>query len=157
MKIKVILISIILLASMTILFVVNNNSNNKTNLETEDKMEKNEILLVINDNYLDIELENNNAVKELVEILKQKELTIFAQDYGNFEKVGNLGFNLPTSDKQIKTEAGDIVLYNGNQISLFYNSNSWSYTKLGHIKNITKEELINILGNGNITLKFKLK
>lgn len=157
MKIKVILISIILLASMTILFIVNNNSNNKTNLETGDEMEKYEVLLVIDDNYLDIELENNNAVKELIEVLKQKELTIFAQDYGNFEKVGNLGFSLPTNDKQIKTEAGDIVLYNGNQISLFYNSNSWSYTKLGHIKNITKDELINILGNGDINLKFKLK
>lgn len=157
MKIKVILISIILLASVTILFVVNNNSDNKTNLETGGNMENYEVLLVIGDNYLDIELENNNAVKELIKILKQKELTIFAQDYGSFEKVGNLGFSLPTNDKQIKTEAGDIVLYNGNQISLFYNSNSWSYTKLGHIKNITNEELINILGNGDITLKFKIK
>lgn len=63
-----------------------------------------------------------------------------------------MGFNLPRNDKSITTSAGDIVLYQGNQISLFYNSNSWSYTKLGRVQNVSGAELKNILGSGDVTL-----
>jgi hypothetical protein len=67
-----------------------------------------------------------------------------------------LGFSLPKNDKNITTSAGDIVLYQGNQISLFYNSNSWSYTKLGKVQNISSRELKDILGSGNVTLVISL-
>ena len=84
------------------------------------------------------------------------DIVVNAHEYGGFEKVGDLGFSLPREDTNITTSAGDIVLYQGNQISLFYNSNSWSYTKLGKIQNISSNELKNILGNGDVTITFTL-
>ena len=87
--------------------------------------------------------------------LKKGDVIIHAEDYGNFEKVGELGFSLPRSDKYITTSVGDIVLYNGDEISLFYNSNSWSYTKLGKVQNI--KDLKKILGTGDVTIVLSLK
>ena len=77
--------------------------------------------------------------------------------YGGFEQVGSIGSTLPTSDKQMTTKAGDIVLYSGNQIVIFYGSNSWSYTKLGCISNKTVDELTDLLGKGNITVTLSLE
>lgn len=74
------------------------------------------------------------------------------KDYANFEKVGSLGFNLPRNDEQITTEVGDIILYQGSQLVIYYDTNSWNFTKLGHIDNINQEELKNILGKGNETI-----
>ena len=114
------------------------------------------VYIKVNNTILNVELEDNSATKELIERLKNKDVIVNAHEYGGFEKVGDLGFLLPRDDKNITTSAGDIVLYQGNQISLFYNSNSWSYTKLGKIKNIDNDELKNILGNGDVTLTFTL-
>ena len=72
--------------------------------------------------------------------------------YGGFEQVGSLGSTLPRDDKKITTEAGDIVLYSGNQIVVFYGSNSWAYTKLGKITDKTASEMKELLENGDITL-----
>ena len=72
--------------------------------------------------------------------------------YGGFEQVGNLGKTLPNSDEKITTEAGDIVLYSGNQISVFYGSNTWDYTRLGKIKDKSETELKDLLGKGDTTL-----
>ena len=71
--------------------------------------------------------------------------------YGGFEQVGSLGESLPRNDEQITTEYGDIVLYSGNQIVVFYGSNSWAYTRLGHI-DMTQEELTELLGNGDVEI-----
>ncbi len=100
-------------------------------------------------------MENNPATKELVKKLETGNVSVNATDYGNFEKVGDLGFSLPANDENIKTEPGDIVLYQKNQISVFYDSHSWSYTKLGKIQNAS--DLKEILGSGNTTLEFSLK
>ncbi len=110
------------------------------------------IKLRVNNSVLDVKLEDNDATKSLVEKLENGNVIINAHEYGNFEKVGDLGFSLPRNDKSITTSAGDIVLYQGNQISIFYNSNSWSYTKIGKIQNINANELKNILGSGDVTL-----
>ena len=115
------------------------------------------IILKINDTVFDVKLENNSATEELIKILEKGNITINATDYGNFEKIGELGFTLPTSDENINTESGDIVLYQGNQISLFYNSHSWSYTKIGKIENINSNQLKETLGDGDVTLVFSLK
>ncbi|MBQ6350227.1 MAG: hypothetical protein IJI42_04795 [Methanobrevibacter sp.] len=112
---------------------------------------------MVNDEVFDVQLENNSATEELVKILKKDNVTINASDYGNFEKVGNLGFTLPTNDENIHTSPGDIVLYRGNQISLFYDSHSWSYTKIGKIQNIDSNKLNEALGPGNVKLVFSLK
>ena len=111
----------------------------------------------INEDILDVELENNSAAQELIKELEKGNITVNATEYGGFEKVGELGFSLPTSDENINTEPGDIVLYQGDKISLFYGSHSWSYTKLGKIDNISSNELKEVLGPGNVTLVFSLE
>ena len=116
-----------------------------------------DIFIRINSKVLEVELEDNLATKELRDILKNRDVVIEAREYGGFEKVGNLGFTLSKEDTNITTSAGDIVLYQGNQISIFYNSNSWSYTKLGKIKDTSNEELKNILGDGDVTIVLTLK
>ena len=70
--------------------------------------------------------------------------------YGGFEQVGPLGASLTASDVQTTTESGDIVLYAGNQVSIFYGPNSWAYTKLGHITDKTANEMAALLGNGDV-------
>ena len=114
------------------------------------------VKLKIDNSTFDVKLENNSATEELINHLKDGNITIEAADYGNFEKVGNLGFSLPTNDENIETASGDIVLYQGNQISLFYESHSWSYTKIGKIQNVSSDELKSILGSGDVKLTFSL-
>ncbi len=100
-------------------------------------------------------LEENEAVSGLVEMMRESPVVIQMSDYSGFEKVGPLGTSLPTSNSQTTTQAGDIVLYNGNQIVIFYGSNSWSYTRLGHIDNLTGWE--EALGSGDVTVTFSLE
>ena len=99
-------------------------------------------------------LEDNDAVRELAEMMRQEPVTIAMDDYAGFEKVGALGRSLTTSNSQTTTTAGDIVLYNGNNIVMFYGSNSWSYTRIGRIDDLTgwKEAL----GSGSVTAVFTL-
>lgn len=111
----------------------------------------------INDNVFDVKLENNSATQEFIKELKKGNVTVNASEYGGFEKVGNLGFSLPTSDENIGTAPGDIVLYQGDKISLFYGSHSWSYTKLGKIDNVDSNKLKEVLGSVDVTLEFSLK
>lgn len=99
-------------------------------------------------------LENNTAVKELTDMMKDGPITIQMSDYSGFEKVGSLGTSLTASDSQTTTNAGDIVLYNGNNIVMFYGSNSWSYTRIGRIDDLTDWE--KALGSGSITAVFTL-
>lgn len=115
----------------------------------------NVINLKVNNHVLMVKLEDNSAAKALMNKLKKSDITIHAEDYGGFEKVGDLGFSLPRSDKYITTSAGDIVLYEGDEISLFYNSNSWSYTRLGKVQNI--KDLKKILGTGDVKMVLSLK
>ena len=111
----------------------------------------------INDEVFDVKLENNSATQELIKELKKGNVTVNASEYGGFEKVGELGFSLPTSDENIGTNPGDIVLYQGDKISLFYGSHSWSYTKIGKIDNVDSNKLKEVLGSGDVTLEFSLK
>ncbi len=99
-------------------------------------------------------LESNGAVDALVEMMEENPVTIQMSDYSGFEKVGSLGTNLPTSNRQTTTQAGDIVLYQGNQIVMFYGSNSWSYTRLGRIDDLTGWETA--LGDGDVTVTFSV-
>ena len=111
----------------------------------------------INDNVFDVKLENNSATQELIKKLEKGNVTVNAKEFGGFGKVGDLGFSLPTNDENMKTGPGDIVLYQGNQISLFYGSHSWSYTKLGKLDNVDSNKLKEVLGSGDVTLEFSLK
>ena len=97
-------------------------------------------------------LEENAAVDALVEMMENGPVTIQMRDYSGFEKVGPLGQSLPTSNQQTTTHAGDIVLYQGGQIVIFYGSNSWSYTRLGKIDDLTGWK--DALGSGDVTVTF---
>ncbi len=96
--------------------------------------------------------EDNEAVEALRELCKDQALTIEMSMYGGFEQVGSIGSTLPQSDVQTTTSAGDIMLYSGDQMVVFYGSNTWAYTPLGHITDKTQAELTQLLSNGNVTL-----
>lgn len=100
-------------------------------------------------------LENNGAADALAEMMKDQPVTIQMRDYAGFEKVGSLGQNLPASDSRTTTQAGDIVLYQGNQIVIFYGSNTWSYTRLGKIEDLSGWE--EALGRGDAAVTFSLE
>lgn len=124
-------------------------------LVEEETMSK--IVIEVNGEVLELETEDNTAVKELKEKLKNGAIVVKAEDYGDFEKVGDLGFSLTKNDKQIETDSGDVVLYQGNKISIFYAPSAWEYTKLGKITNADSEELKSILGDGDVTFEIKIK
>ena len=84
--------------------------------------------------------EDNEAVQTLKELCQNQPLTIAMSMYGGFEQVGSIGMDLPANDVQTTTSAGDIVLYSGNQMVVFYGSNSWAYTRLGHITDQSSDQ-----------------
>lgn len=97
---------------------------------------------------------DNQGAEALADLLTDGPLTLSLEDYGGFEKVGSLGQSLPTSNTHITTQSGDIVLYQGSQIVLFYGSNSWSYTRLGQVTDLTGWQ--EALGHGDVTVTFSL-
>ena len=92
------------------------------------------------------------AVEALKDLCRNQPLTIQMSMYGGFEQVGSIGTALPQNDVQTTTTAGDIVLYSGDQMVVFYGSNTWAYTRLGHITDKTQAELAELLSNGNVTV-----
>jgi len=101
-------------------------------------------------------LADNSSATAFYELLKKGPLTVDMHDYGSFEKVGSLGTKLPRNDTQITTQAGDIILYQGNQITIYYDTNSWNFTRLGKVDGMTQAELKKILGKGNVTAVFSV-
>lgn len=108
------------------------------------------IRLIIKEKLLSAVLEDNSSTKALVEILSKGNLTLLMQDYGNMEKVGSLGLDLPRNDKMYTTKPGDIILYQGNLLVIYYEPNTWSFTKIGTILNIEKSELKTLLNGEEI-------
>ena len=128
-----------------------NNGNNDTPMPTEIK-------ITVSGKSLPVIIEDNAATKALVAALREAPITYEADDYGGFEKVGALGRSLPTDNSQITTQPGDVILYSGNQIVLFYGSNSWSYTRIGKMEYGSLDELKTFLkaGQGRITVTLSL-
>ena len=108
-------------------------------------------------NVLVIKPENNSSAKAFIDLLQKGDLTVEMNDYGNFEKVGSIGSNLPRNDKPITTKPGDVILYQGNQITIYYDENSWNFTKLGEVQGVGQRELKSILGSGNVSVRFSLR
>ena len=113
------------------------------------------ITIEVNGHSLTAELADNDAGKALA-ALAENGLTVELSEYGGFEKVGRLPEPLPADDERITTEAGDIMLYQGSQMTIFYGSNTWSYTKLGHITGVSQQELKDIFGSGDVTVEISL-
>ena len=108
--------------------------------------------MTINGTPVAVEWEDNAAVDALSEAVNGNPLTIQMSMYGGFEQVGALGMSLPQDDVQTTTSAGDIVLYSGNQIVVFYGANTWAYTRLGHITDRGADGMAQLLSNGDVTI-----
>ncbi|MBP5162345.1 MAG: hypothetical protein ILP16_05140 [Spirochaetales bacterium] len=111
--------------------------------------------LFIGDTEVSVAWEDNRSVDALRNLTKAEPLVISMSMYGGFEQVGSIGSSLPRDDKQTTTQAGDIVLYSGNQIVIFYGSNSWAYTRLGRITDKMASEMADLLGNGNVSITIR--
>lgn len=122
------------------------------NQKDESKMK---LKIEVNGHTLSAALTDNSSAKALAELIKNEPLTLNLSDYGNFEKVGPLPQRLPTNDENITTEPGDIILYQGNQITIYYDVNTWKFTRLGHI-DIAQDELKAILGEGDVTVTLSM-
>lgn len=128
--------------------------NGTENIDDVEEITEMKMNVQIGDAVFTATLEENDATRELVEMMEQGPVNINMDDYAGFEKVGPLGRNLTTNNHQTTTSAGDIVLYMGNQIVMFYGTNSWSYTRIGRIDDLTGWE--DALGSGSITAVFTL-
>ena len=127
----------------------------KEESEEEDPMKKNTFYVHIGAETFSATFAENIGAQALKELLAGGDITIQMRDYGGFEKVGPLGQRLPTSNSQTTTQSGDIVLYQGNQVVIFYGSNTWSYTRLGRIDNLSGWE--EALGRGDVSVTFSLQ
>lgn len=114
------------------------------------------ITFTIGERELSVSLVENAATEALAERLETGPITIEMNDYGGWEKVGSFGFSLPASNEQMTAQPCDFVLYQGNQLVIFYGSNSWSYTPLGRIDGVESSELKQILGSGDVTVTISL-
>lgn len=112
--------------------------------------------ITVNEVKLTVKMEDNRSAQALKSLLEKGDITVDMKDYAGFEKVGFLPQSLPRNDSQINTQAGDIILYNGNQFVIYYGTNSWSLTRLGKIQNVTPAQLRQLLGDGNVTATLSL-
>lgn len=104
----------------------------------------------VGDAQLTVTLANTDAARALAEHLRAGPFTVNLHAYGGFEKVGALPWSLPSNDEQIITSPGDVMLYQGDQITIFTDSNSWAYTPLGRIEGATSDSLLEVFGNGDV-------
>ena len=122
----------------------------------EPEQEAETMVLAINGETVSVEWEDNESVEALMDLISTEPLSIQMSMYGDFEQVGSIGTSLPRNNVQTTTEAGDIVLYSGNQIVVFYGSNSWAYTRLGKVTDKSKAEMTELLGKGDVTITISM-
>ena len=137
---------------------VTTQSENVDVESAEDEMEVGEtaMTMTIGDTKVNVDWEANSSVDALKELVSSGPLSINMSMYGGFEQVGSIGQSLPREDKQTTTASGDIVLYSGNQLVVFYGSNSWAYTRLGHISDKTDAEIEALLSKGDVTITLSI-
>ena len=158
MKKKVFFLLFLLLSTSVLMDGCGSQESSAPSQEAENKKsewveeENGEMKMNVNVNGQDFTatLEQNSAVSALVQMMENGPVTLQLSDYAGFEKVGPLGQSLPASNSQTTTQTGDIVLYQGNQIVMLYGSNSWSYTRIGRIDDLTGWE--EALGSGDVTV-----
>ena len=135
----------------------NSMEDEKQETDQTETAEKNhneeniEMKLIIGDTEVPVTWEDNDSVREITDMISDRPLTVQMSMYGGFEQVGELGRSVVRDDRQITTSPGDIVLYAGNSIVVFYGSNSWAYTKLGHI-DLSDDQLRDLLGNEDVKI-----
>ncbi len=129
----------------------------KVTVKEKNKVNTEYIYAYVGDKALKIKLADNSSAAAFAEYLSEGDVSIKMSDYGNFEKVGDLGTTLPRNDEDITTEAGDVILYLGNKITIYYDTNSWDFTRLGKVQGVSQSELKDILGDGDVKIRFSLK
>ncbi len=122
----------------------------------EKPMKEAKFYITANGTTFTADFADNDSADAFRDLLREGDLTIRMSDYGSFEKVGSIGTSLPRKDTQISTTTGDIMLYQGNQVVIFYGTNSWSYSRLGKIDGATAEALLSAFGSGDVTVIFSL-
>lgn len=126
--------------------------------ELPEKKEEVQMLKIqIGEDILYAVLEDNSSAEALREKLLAEPLTLEMHDYGGFEKVGDLPWTLPRNDRQITTQPGDVILYLGSQLTLYYDVNSWSFTRVARIEEATGAQLRELLGEGAVTITFSVE
>ena len=120
--------------------------------ESSEDQEAEAMKLWIGENAVSVVWEDNDAVRALRELVAEQPLTSEMSMYGGFEQVGSIGTDMPRNDEQTTTQAGDIVLYAGDQMVVFYGSNSWAYTRLGRVTDKTAGEMAELLSHGDVTI-----
>lgn len=133
-----------------------NNQTTKTKATKQTTVSR-QMEIKINDTTLEATLENNSSADAFIALLKEGPLTLTMSDYANMEKNANLDVSLPENNKHLNTQAGDIILYQGKTLVIYYDRNSWNLTPLGKINNIDAKSLKELLGAGDVTVTFSLK
>ena len=131
--------------------------NKNTKAENVVVMKTTTMKIMVGDKTFTATLEKNSSAQALVELLEKGDISIDMEDNSDMEKVGPLGSVLPRNDRPTTTTAGDLILYQGNKFAIYYNPNSWSLTRLGKINNTTREELMNALGKGDVTVTLSVE
>lgn len=125
--------------------------------KNDTEKEEQKLLITVGNTTMTATLAENSSTEALKELLAGGPLTIEMSDYGNFEKVGPIGTTLPRNDEQITTKPGDLILYQGSNFVIYYDTNSWNFTKLGEIDNRTAAELKDILGSGDVSVTLSIQ
>lgn len=133
------------------------STNTEAEKNTENTTEDNTMKITAGDTSFTATLADNSSVEALKELLAEGPLTISMNDYAGMEKVGPIGTSLPRNDEQISTGAGDIILYQGNSLVIYYDTNSWNFTRIGKIEGVTGEELLEAFSDGDVTVTFSLE
>lgn len=120
--------------------------------DNDNNINYNKMNIRVNGRTLTATMTDNSSARALIDLLKEGDIVIDMSDYGDFEKVGDLGHTLPQNNENINTQAGDLILYQGRNFVIYYGNNSWSLTRLGKIDNISEAELKELLGEGNVTV-----
>ena len=123
----------------------------------EENMKDYKLVITVGGEKLFAEFENNSSAEALFEKLLDSSITVTLEDYGDFEKVGPLPWSLVKNDSTITTSPGDVILYGGNQITLYYDQNTWSFTRLAHIEGASRESLLAVLGDGSVKAVFSVE
>ncbi len=150
-KVKIMAIAIVILVVAIGVFFFTPIGFGKLSLDGEYQVK-----ITANGKEVTATMENNTSAQAFKMLLSRGPKTVKMRDYASMEKVGMLWRRLPTNNQNIRTEPGDIILYMGSSVVVYYNPNSWNFTKLGHINNATQEELMELLGYGNVELTFEL-
>lgn len=114
--------------------------------------EKTTMIVSVNGHDLELQLADNSSAHAFADLVGNSGLELAMEDYGGFEKVGPLPQRLPTNDEQITTRPGDVILYQGDKLAIYYDTNAWTFTRIGRIIDVDADRMRKMLGEGDVTV-----